>query len=43
MGTHRDWPSAAVQAVVWAGLLILVFTVAAFVWLFVLGNGFSFA
>jgi hypothetical protein len=43
MRTEWERPSAAVQAVVWLGLVILVFTVAAFVWLFVLGNGFSFA
>ena len=31
------------QAVVWVGLVILVVTVAAFVWLFMLGHGFAFA
>jgi hypothetical protein len=43
MEIERERASTAVRTVVWVGLVILVFTVAAFVWLFVLGHGFSFA
>ena len=40
--TNRERAPAHVQAVVWIGLAILLVTVAAFVWLFVLGHGFTF-
>jgi hypothetical protein len=41
---RRNWerPPVHVQAVVWIGLAILLVTVTAIVWLFVLGHGFTF-
>ena len=39
---NRERPSIEVQVIVWVGLAILLATVGAFVWFFVLGHGFTF-
>ncbi len=41
-GTGREPPDPAVRVVVYVGLVVLVVTVAAFLWLFVVGHGFEF-
>ena len=43
MTTNREKPPVEIQVIVWVGLAILSAAVGAFVWLFVLGHGFTFS